>query len=384
MAALDRGEYLAALEGFRNGAVGTDGEVRDRALLQIWRQARVFAGVDGICSTEPDVPGSTMPLDPAWRTRLSQAAQRDAIATIVERARSTRIVILNEAHETSRGRAFALELARALRPLGYSVLALEAFTNMGRSGALPAVSLLGGKAVPLDAGFYTKDPVFADLIVQGLRIGYRVTGHEYVPQNDRAAESPADREQGQAQNLLNVISSEPKSKLLVLVGLSHVAESPLPGGGGAATEWMAARLKRMSGIDPLTIDQASLSETSASGSVREAHRIASRGLQARSAILFEKGSPLVYGQYGGAVDLQVVHPPTRCLSGRPDWLLRMGRRPSEIPRRLLPRSGRRLVQAFAKDAPANAVPLDQVVVEAGHRPPALMLPDQAVRYEVQD
>jgi hypothetical protein len=149
-------------------------------------------------------------------------------------------------------------------------------------------------------------------------------------------------------------------------------------------EWMAARLKRMAGVDPLTIDQASLNETANRGSGREAHRIASQGVRARSAILLEKGAPLVYGQYGGAVDLQVVHPRTTCISGRPDWLMGLGRRPKAIPRRLLPRSGRRLVQAFAENAPSNAVPLDQVIVEAGRPPPSLMLPDQPVRHQSQD
>lgn len=377
MAALDRGEYLAALEGFRTDAVGPAGEVRDGVGLQTWRQARVFAGVDGICSMAPESPTSGTPLDPTWTARLSQASRTDAIAEIVKRARKARVVILNESHDTSRGRAFGLELARALRPLGYSLLAIEALSNR-RGAPLP-----GGNAVPLDAGFYTKDPVFADMIVQAIRIGYRTVAYEHVPENGSPQSQP-DREQGQAQNLLNVISNDPKARLLVFVGLSHVAESPLPGGGGAAMEWMAARLKRMAGVDPLTIDQASLNETANRGSGREAHRIASHGLRTRSAILFEKGSPLVYGQYGGAVDLQVVHPRTTCISGRPDWLTGLGRRPKAIPRHLLPQSGRRLVQAFAKDAPPNAVPLDQVIVEAGRRPPGLMLPDRPVRYQVQD
>lgn len=380
MAALDRGEYFDALEGFREAAIG---EVRDGVGLQTWRQARVFAGVDGICSTAPDTRTGATPLDPTWTARLSQASPTDAISEIVKRARETRVVILNEAHDTSRGRAFGLEVARALRPLGYSLLAVEALSN--GSGATPTGSapLPRGNAVALDAGFYTKDPVFADMIVQAIRMGYHTTAYEHVPKNGSAV-SPADREQGQAQNLLSIISNEPKAKLLVYVGLSHVAEAPLPGGNGAAMEWMAARLKRLAGIDPLTIDQASLNETANRGSGREAHRIASRAVRARSAILLEKGSPLVYGQYGGAVDLQVVHPRTTCIGGRPDWLMGLGRRPKAIPRRLLPQSGRRLVQAFAENAPSDAVPLDQVIVEAGLPPPSLMLPNQPVRYQVQD
>jgi hypothetical protein len=383
MAAFDRGEYLSAVQALRDGALRPSGEVRDRALFQIWRQSRVFVGVDGVCSTAPDVAGSVTTPDPAWRARVSQASRRDAIATILERARATDVVILNESHENSRGRAFGLELARALRPLGYSLLAVEALRNDRKGGSPPAGPPIENGALPLDAGFYTKDPVFADMIVQARRAGYRIAAYEHVP-SDGTGGSPADREEGQARNLSGIISLEPKSKLLVFAGHSHVAEAPLPGRGGAATEWMAARLKRMTGVDPLTIDQASLDETSTSGSARGAHRIASDGLGPRSAILFEKGSPLVYGQYSGVVDLQVVHRQTTCISGRPDWLSGLGRRPKAIPRSLLPLSGRRLVQAFAKDAPSNSVPLDQVIVEAARPAPVLMLPDLPVRYRVQD
>ena len=57
--------------------------------------------------------------DPTWEARISAAASRDAIEEIVAVAGKTSIVILNEAHESPRDRAFALRVARALRPLGY-------------------------------------------------------------------------------------------------------------------------------------------------------------------------------------------------------------------------------------------------------------------------
>ncbi|MEA3014169.1 MAG: hypothetical protein QOD42_2714 [Sphingomonadales bacterium] len=53
---------------------------------------------------------------------------------------------------------------------------------------------------------------------------YSSVAYENVPEKP-SAESAADREQGQAQNLSTVISLESKAKLLVFVGRSHVAES---------------------------------------------------------------------------------------------------------------------------------------------------------------
>jgi hypothetical protein len=107
-------------------------------------------------------------------------------------------------------------------------------------------------------------------------------------------------------------------------------------------------------------------------------------MRGRPAVPFLGGVPIRDGQYGSAVDLQVIHPPLRLVRGRPDWMRRIGRRPVAIPRRLLPAQGRRLVQAFAAGEPADAVPLDQVVVEAGRPAPPLMLPRGAVRWAVQD
>lgn len=51
-----------------------------------------------------------------------------ALATIVERARDARIVILNEAHNVSRHRHFAEQVLTALRPLGFSIFAAETFS----------------------------------------------------------------------------------------------------------------------------------------------------------------------------------------------------------------------------------------------------------------
>ncbi len=52
----------------------------------------------------------------------------------------------------------------------------------------------------------------------------------------------------------------------------------------------------------------------------------------------------------------------------------------DVPRDLLPKTGRRLIQAFASDAPADAVTLDQVLVTANSPAPKLMLRTKRVRY----
>src|SRR5689334_20000174 len=47
------------------------------------------------------------------------AGAGDVIETIVQRARQTSVVIVNESHERSEHRGFTARVARALHPLGY-------------------------------------------------------------------------------------------------------------------------------------------------------------------------------------------------------------------------------------------------------------------------
>jgi len=54
-----------------------------------------------------------------------------------------------------------------------------------------------------------------------------------------------------------------------------------------------------------------------------------------------------------------------------------------IPRRLLPPNGRRLVQVFAADAPGDAVPVDQVLVNGPSSPPLLFVLAGPVRFAIQ-
>ena len=55
-----------------------------------------------------------------------------------------------------------------------------------------------------------------------------------------------------------------------------------------------------------------------------------------------------------------------------------------IPQRLLPAKGRRLIQVFAANAPGDAVPLDQVLVNAGSPAPSLFVPAGPIRFAIQE
>lgn len=171
--------------------------------------------------------------------------------------------------------------------------------------------------------------------------------------------------------------------MLIYVGEHHAAERPIAAEGGKTT-FMAQRLKRATGIDPLTIDQAGLSSVPMNRPDTDLYDIAVRKTHGRSIVLMRRGKPLTVGLLAGSVDIQVVHPRIQMVDGRPKWLEEMSRKPAAIPTALLPTSGVRLVQAFIASEAEDARPIDQVLVSSGKAPPVLMLPDQPVRLVIQD
>lgn len=374
---LGRGHYLSAIDGLKHAAYAPDGTVRDPIALQVWRQFTPFM-TNELAPAQPDRKEADEMLGRGWASRIAKATPREAIGEIVRRARATSIVILNEAHGSPRDRAFGLEVARALRPLGYSVLAVEAI----RTYPITDRPLSGTEQLKVDGfarmgtGDYTRDPVFAGFLRQALALGYEPVAYDATKaQMTAGGDTVAGREQAQADNLVAAIfAKRPAAKVFLYVGVSHVAEAPLNG-----TERMAARLKRMTGIDPLTIDQATLTDVSA----RSAYDLAAARTGDRPAIFFAGRKPLILGLYAEAVDLQVVHPRRAYRFGRPTWLAALGGVPVPIPKDLLPATGRRLVQAFAANAPPDAVPLDQVLVDGRGALPVLMTPPEPLRFEVQ-
>jgi hypothetical protein len=371
---LNRGEYLKAADLLARGKAS---ELNATGPFHQWTdQVTAF-----ITNHAPERPaGDASKADRADLRQISRAQLRDAIPEIVERARRTNIVILNEEHLAPRDRAFALQVARALRPLGYSVLAAEAFTSSADRGERESrARSLRDRGYPrLETGYYVRDPVFAGFVRQSLALGYRPVVYEYVA--PKAAPAPSDqvalREQGEADNLMRAVFSKNRTaKVLIYVGYAHAAETRLYG-----SEWMAARLKRLTGVDPLTIDQTTLSPT---GNEASLYAALEERLDRRSVVPMLAGKPLKFGDLGAAVDLQVAHPAARLTYGRPSWLVAMGRKPVPIPRRLLPRTGRVLIQAFLQTESDDAVPIDQLVATAGKAPPPLMLPPGPVRFKVR-
>ncbi len=310
---------------------------------------------------------------------IKNGVAEEAIAAIVREAKNRQIVILNEAHHVSMHRAFAMQLARELRKLGFEYLACEAFSARGSS-------LLADGYVHAGDAYYAQDPVFAEFLRDASLSGWKLIPYEQVSadRNLSMIERMAQRETVQASNLLNrIFAKDPKAKVFIYVGYDHGVKTT---NSIYHADWMAARLKRMTGIDPLSIDQTVMLNHTTPAAEYPAYRPAIGKFSAEMPFVLKTAAGYaVFGQEAGAFDMQVIYPPQQMLNGRPAWLVSLaGRRPKPVPPDWLPHSGRRLLYAYHQGDGPGAVPADLVLVEAGKPVPSLMLPPGEYEFAAED
>jgi hypothetical protein len=333
--------------------------------------ARVFPEVRAVYEEDMGVPlaGVRAMSLPTLRGKIATDEKavptryrpEDAVAVVAREARRTRLVIYGEEHHLPQTRSVYEPLLRALWREGYRYLAGETFED--------EVMSPGFRYPTYGTGLYTHDPVYADAIRTAIKLGYKLVAYEAHGQGPAGDASYRDRTE--AENLkARVFDRDPGAKVFVIVGRSHAAES------AASDGWtpIASVLKRLTGIDPLTIYAPAMTERLTREEEDPRYIDAtSRGLIRRPTI-FVDGAGGTLGS-PGAFDAYVFFPRTHLVDGRPDWMAReLGRRRVPIPAGLRGGRGLRLVQAFKEGEPARAVPVDQVLIKEGDDDKALMLP----------
>lgn len=281
------------------------------------------------------------------------------LGEIVAQAADRRVVIVNESHTVTRHRDTIGQIIAALRPLGYSVYAAETFGNYGEPTNIETNAELAWPH--LTDGTYTNEAAFGRLIRKAKALGYPMAAYEQRREQDAepGAGLEADikaRETAQAENLAAILATMgPDEKLIVHVGYAHASEVPLPPGGRL---WMAARLQRLTGIDPLTISQTLCSS--------------------------DGGEPFLArlpdSEPKGLVDLVLSQPVARFERSRPAWRRTSGDLEVELPEVFRAAGVPLVIEAFRTDEPFDAGPMDRVYVEPGEDIPLLLPPgDYKVR-----
>ncbi len=227
---------------------------------------------------------------------------------ILERSKSERLIIINEAHHNSMHRVFTTSLLQELYDNGYRFFGLEAISD---------TLINKRKFVTTESGYYTNEPQMSNLINEAIKIGYTIFNYEASN-----GKNGKEREIEQAINIANIINKNPNSKFLIHCGWEHVIE-----GTPVNENWekaMAGRLKDFAKIDPFTIDQTHYSEKG--DSKYNSPYINFLNVDYSVIMTNEKGM-LFNGEIeNNQTDCRIIHPVTKYIDARPNWLFMSGER----------------------------------------------------------
>lgn len=225
----------------------------------------------------------------------------DAIAAL---ARDRRAVFFNEAHHLPLTRTLTIQMLARLRAEGFDTFAAETL--------YASDTQLASRGYPIEgSGFYTNEPLCAEMVRTALKLGYRVVAYE-----DDGEASADQRERAQARNLYQrVFQRDPHARLVVDAGYAHIQEAGAYLGGSS----MAEHLRELSGIDPLTVEQTML--------IPHPQPEQNHPLYAALVQQLTPSQPMVFVDKAGkpwalreGYDVSVLFPPEVMRRGRPTWL----------------------------------------------------------------
>lgn len=233
-----------------------------------------------------------------------QAQARPAIEAIAELARDRQAVFFNEAHHLPLTRTLTVQLLAKLRAEGFDTFAAETLYASDEK--------LAARGYPIeDSGFYTQEPICAEMVRTALKLGYRVVAYEAETESGGDA-----RESRQARNLYTrVFKQHPHARLVLDAGYGHIQESGAYLGGQS----MAEHFRKISGIDPLTVDQVVLIPHPVPAHDHPYYLPIVQKLTPDQPLVFIESDGKPWTLRAG-YDVSVLFPPPVLRRGRPTWL----------------------------------------------------------------
>jgi hypothetical protein len=272
-------------------------------------------------------------------------------------AKDRQVVMINESFSKPLHRAFTLSLLADFYRMGFRYLAMEMLDNFSNRRLT---------TVGMHSGYYVCEPVAGELMRTAISMGYTL-----VPYEDTAAavHTADQRDSIQAETIYSVLRKDPKAKILVHASFTHISKKLMPGGHIP----MALAFWRLSGIEPLTVDQTDMTEESNFAYGRVIYQAYTTKFHlSESSIALINNAPVNVTDKD-LYDLCVIHPPTTWLDGRPTWLSLDGlRQPTYVK---ASSKDVFLVQAYYQkeidnndNTPWQLIPADQTYTPGGRTP----------------
>ncbi|MBL7814959.1 MAG: hypothetical protein JNL70_08115 [Saprospiraceae bacterium] len=225
----------------------------------------------------------------------------DAAQYILQNIGNQRIVMFNEAHNCGQHRAFLRDILRGFYDKGFRYLSLEDLTM---------ADSINERGYPLRGqnGFYSLEPTFSQALREAKNLGFTLVEHD---------DESEQREERQAENIYNVLKSDPSVKVLVWAGHAHVHEQPV----GNDKPRMAYFLTKLSGINPWTIETTAMREHSKEEYESGYYRAALKKAQATQPfVMLKEDAVFVEPRLKNAVDMQIFFPRTDYAQDYPLWM----------------------------------------------------------------
>jgi hypothetical protein len=257
-------------------------------------------------------------------------------------------VFFNEAHNIPLTRTVTVQLLARLRAEGFDYFAAETVYQTDTK--------LQSRGYPTsNSGFYTEEPIAAEMVRTALKLGYKVIGYDALSNSTGDA-----REAEQARNIYRqVFKNDPKARLVVDAGYAHILEEGDFQGGMS----MAEHLYRLTHLDVLTVEQTMLYGHPEATDDHPYYAPVMERLHPKEPVVFVSKDGKPWSLRPG-YDVSVWFPPQTTRRGRPTWLDLGGeRKPYYVSGEPCDRHYPCMVEARYASESDDAIPADRLVLD---------------------
>jgi len=270
----------------------------------------------------------------------------DAIPTL---AKNYRIVLFNEAHNVALTRSLTVQVLSRLRQEGFDYFAAETLSSSDTG--------LSSRGYPIDrSGFYTDEPIYAEMVRTALKLGFKVVAYEATSTTGNTDV----RETEQARNLYQqVFEKDPAARLVVNAGYDHIVKSGVYLDGSS----MAEHLYQLTHLPMLSVEQTMLYPRPSSEGDHPYYTAVMKTLKPTTPTVFINADGKPWSLRPN-YDVSVFFPPEKIERGRPDWLSLGGLRvPHYISADHCQGHYPCLIEARYSDEAPDAIPADRLMLD---------------------
>ena len=229
---------------------------------------------------------------------------RPADEVILQLAKDRKAIFFNEAHSAPITRTLTVELLARLRAQGYNTFAAETLyigdKDLQHRGYAIAKT-----------GFYTSEPIYGEMVREAIRLGYKVVA--YDAENAGVGDP---REKEGAETLANLFKRDANTRLVVNAGFAHIQKSGVYLRGSS----MATFFRKLSGIEPLAIEQTMMIEHAREDQNHPYYVAAKNAAHPNHPFVFINDAGAAWTLKPGLYDVSVFFPPSNMTENRPDWV----------------------------------------------------------------